>query len=262
MDAGRVLATGTPAALIAARGAATLEDAFISYLEEADGRARRADRRSRRGARPTQPRGASRAAAGRGSACGGCSPTRSARRWNCCAIRSGSASRCSARRLLMLVFGFGISTDVNNLSFAVLDHDQTPESRAYLEELRGSTYFIEKPPLADYADLEKRLQDGDIKAAHRNPAGLRPRHQARPARLRSAPGSTARCRSAPQTIRGYLQGMHQLYLADPAVEDHAAGAARRPPISRSGSSTTRISTASTPWCRRRSRCCWRCSRRS
>ena len=38
MDAGRVLATDTPADLVKARGAATLEDAFISYLEEATGR--------------------------------------------------------------------------------------------------------------------------------------------------------------------------------------------------------------------------------
>ena len=38
MHAGRVLATGTPAELVKARGAATLEDAFISYLEEATGR--------------------------------------------------------------------------------------------------------------------------------------------------------------------------------------------------------------------------------
>ena len=66
----------------------------------------------------------------------------------------------------MLVFGFGVTTDVNNLSFAVLDHDQSPESRAYLEELRGSTYFTEKPPLVDYGGLEKRLQSGDIKACH------------------------------------------------------------------------------------------------
>ena len=36
MDAGRVLKTGTPAELIAARGAATLEEAFISYLKEAE----------------------------------------------------------------------------------------------------------------------------------------------------------------------------------------------------------------------------------
>jgi ribosome-dependent ATPase len=37
MDQGRVLATDTPARLIQARGAATLEDAFISYLEAAAG---------------------------------------------------------------------------------------------------------------------------------------------------------------------------------------------------------------------------------
>ncbi len=37
MDSGRVLATGTPAELVAARGAATLEEAFIGYLEAAMG---------------------------------------------------------------------------------------------------------------------------------------------------------------------------------------------------------------------------------
>src|SRR6185437_13227952 len=35
MDSGRVLATDTPARLIEARGAATLEEAFITYLEDA-----------------------------------------------------------------------------------------------------------------------------------------------------------------------------------------------------------------------------------
>src|SRR5271155_5431897 len=37
MDSGHVLATDTPAGLIKARGAAKLEDAFISHLEEATG---------------------------------------------------------------------------------------------------------------------------------------------------------------------------------------------------------------------------------
>ena len=83
----------------------------------------------------------------------------------------------------MLVFGFGVSTDVNNLSFAVLDHDQSPESRAYLEELRGSSYFVEKPPLADYGEIENRMKSGNIQGRHRNPAGLRPRYQARTSRL-------------------------------------------------------------------------------
>ena len=81
---------------------------------------------------------------------------------------------------LMLVFGFGISTDVNSLTFAVLDHDHSHESRAYLEELRGSSYFVEKPPLTSYADLEKRLADGSIAAAVEIPPGLWPRHRPRP----------------------------------------------------------------------------------
>src|ERR1700726_2434688 len=37
MDSGRALATDTPAGLVEARGCSTLEDAFISYLEQAAG---------------------------------------------------------------------------------------------------------------------------------------------------------------------------------------------------------------------------------
>jgi ribosome-dependent ATPase len=49
---------------------------------------------------------------------------------------------------LMIIFGFGITTDVDTLTFATLDRDQTPESRAWLGEVRGSRYFIEKAPAA------------------------------------------------------------------------------------------------------------------
>ena len=51
MDSGRVLATDTPAELIKARGVATLEDAFISYLEEATGSRASASEGSRPGRR-------------------------------------------------------------------------------------------------------------------------------------------------------------------------------------------------------------------
>jgi ribosome-dependent ATPase len=119
--------------------------------------------------------------------------------------------------LLMLVFGFGISTDVNNLSFAVLDRDQTPESRAYLEELRGSAYFLEKAPLADYADLEKRLQNGTVEAAIEVAPGFgRDIKRGRPVWVSAWIDGAMPFRA--QTIRGYLQGMHQLYLVDPAVK--------------------------------------------
>ena len=160
---------------------------------------------------------------------------------------------------LMLVLGFGISTDVNSLTFAVLDHDQSHESRAYLEELRGSAYFVEKPPLVDYADLENRLADGEIDAGIEIPPGFgRDIARGRPVSV-AAWIDGARPFIA-QTIRGYLQAMHQLYLTDPAVTTSQPAHASAGRVSRSGSSTIRISTASMRWCRHSSRWSWRCSR--
>ena len=214
-DSGRVLATGAPAALVKARGVATLEDAFISYLEEA------------MGSRPT----ASEIVAAPAETA---EPPRDApesswfspRRLFAYTIRETLEVLRDPIRLgfglfgttlLMLVFGFGVSTDVNNLSFAVLDHDQSPESRAYLEELRGSTYFIEKPPLADYQELENRLRSGSIKAAVEIPPGFgRDIKRGRPTWVGAWVDGAMPFRA--ETIRGYLQGMHALYLTDPAVK--------------------------------------------
>jgi ribosome-dependent ATPase len=223
MDSGRVLATDTPAGLVRARGVATLEDAFISYLEEATG-----SRTSPTG----EPTAANLRQAQRISSVVADQRQAGSRSWFSLQrllaytvretlellrdpIRLGFGLFGTA--LLMLVFGFGISTDVNNLSFAVLDRDQTPESRAYLEELRGSTYFVEKAPVADYADLEKRLKDGEIEASIEIPPGFgRDIKRGRPAWVGAWVDGAMPFRA--QTIRGYLQGMHQLYLADPAVK--------------------------------------------
>ncbi|HBK08671.1 MAG TPA: multidrug ABC transporter ATP-binding protein [Acetobacteraceae bacterium] len=210
MDSGHVLATDTPASLIRARDAACLEDAFISFLEEASG-----------------PRAAPAAAA----LAHADQPQRQGRSWFsprrlfAYTIRETlellrDPIRMSfglfGTAMLMLVFGFGISTDVENLSFAVLDRDQTPESRAYLEELRGSTYFTEESPLIDYGDLEKRLTNGDITAAIEIPPGFgRDIARGRPVSVSATVDGAMPFRA--QTIRGYLQGIHLLYLTDPAV---------------------------------------------
>ncbi len=48
--------------------------------------------------------------------------------------------------LLMLVFGFGITTDVEHIRYATLDLDQSPESRTYLEQFAVSErYFTHTP---------------------------------------------------------------------------------------------------------------------
>jgi ribosome-dependent ATPase len=215
MDSGRVLATDTPANLVKVRGVATLEDAFISYLEQATGSPAAETTEivaSTNTAAVTQPPPPRRRAF-------------SVQRVLAYTIRETIELLRDPIRLgfalfgtafLMLVFGFGISMDVNNLSFAVLDHDNTHESRAYLEELRGSTYFIEKRPLTDYADLQKRLQSGDIDAAVEIPPAFgRDIERGRPAWVGAWVDGAMPFRA--ETIRGYLQAMHQLYLADPAV---------------------------------------------
>ena len=92
MDAGRVLAIGTPAALTKARNCENLEDAFISYLEEAISARRTLAgsqlRRQETCARKKSSRSCQQSPVP-GSARAACSPTRSARRSNSCGIRSG-----------------------------------------------------------------------------------------------------------------------------------------------------------------------------
>jgi ribosome-dependent ATPase len=219
MDSGHVLATDTPAGLVQARGAATLEEAFIGHLEQAT-------RQRSAASVPPPPAPAETPDLAP-------PPHRlfSLRRLVAYTIREALELLRDPIRLgfslfgtalLMLVFGFGVSTDVNNLSFAVLDQDQSPESRAYLEELRGSNYFVEKAVIVNDADLINRLRSGDIKAAIEIPPnfGLDIK-RGRPAFVSALVDGAMPFRA--ETIRGYLQGMHQLYLSDPIV--NASGSA-------------------------------------
>ncbi|WP_027578361.1 ribosome-associated ATPase/putative transporter RbbA [Bradyrhizobium sp. Ai1a-2] len=216
MHEGHVLATDRPAGLIKARNAKSLEDAFISFLEQEKPGTPSAvtlDQPQAIAAEPEKIAGRDRRS------------FFSLRRLFAYTIREGLELVRDRIRLmfalfgtalLMIVFGFGISADVNNLSFAVLDRDQTPESRAYLSELRGSPYFLEKPPLKDYADLDRRLKNGDISASIEIPPnfGLDIK-RGRPAYVSAWIDGAMPFRAA--TIRGYLQGMHQLYLSDPVL---------------------------------------------
>ena len=44
--------------------------------------------------------------------------------------------------LLMLLFGFGITSDVKNIRYAEFDRDQSASSRAFLEQFRGSPEYL------------------------------------------------------------------------------------------------------------------------
>lgn len=215
MDAGRVLATGAPADLVRQRGARDLEDAYVGYLEEAA---------QARAAAPIRPIAGSgtRIAAVSG---GGSAQPFSVRRMLAYTLRESRELLRDPIRLafalggtvfLMLVFGFGITTDVDSLSFAVLDRDNTHESRAWLEELRGSSYFEERPPLRDAADLQDRLKRGEVAATIEIPPGFgRDVKRARLTEVGVWIDGAMPFRA--ETIRGYLQGVHRQYLAGHAI---------------------------------------------
>lgn len=215
MNAGRVLATGTPAELMASRRAASLEDAFIEYLETAAGGTPPPRATSSIESRPAAPAGA-------GQRRRAFSPRRLlAYSWREMLEFRRDPVRLSfalfGTLFLMVIFGLGINTDVENLSFAVLDRDQTRESRAYLEGLRGSAYFVEQAPVTTYAGLEQGLMGGAFSVALEIPSGFGRDLQRRAAAEIGAWVDGAMPFRA-ETTRGYLEGVHQRFLADLAHE--------------------------------------------
>jgi ribosome-dependent ATPase len=210
MHAGKVLASGTPVKLIETRQAASLEDAFIAYLEEATGDQRGNGSRTPRPHRAGSSSSTSRPAGGRAFSIGRLAAytIRESLELSRDPVRLAFALLGTA--FLMLVFGFGINTDVDHLPFAVLDRDQTPESRAYLEQLRGSIYFAERAPIATYDDLDRRLASGELKVAVEIPPGFgRDVRRGRPAEVGAWVDGAMPFRA--ETTRGYLQGAHQQY---------------------------------------------------
>ncbi|WP_317205392.1 ribosome-associated ATPase/putative transporter RbbA [Janthinobacterium sp.] len=211
MHAGRVLVSDAPAELVRKRGTATLELAFIAYLEEAGGAA--AATPAVAAAKPLAPP----AAAPRR---GGFSLNRLlSYMWReTLELRRDPVRATLAlggSLILMFVIGFGISLDVENLSYAVLDHDQTGLSRDYTLNLAGSRYFIEHPVLRDYADLDQRMRSGELALAIEIPPGFaRSVERGAPAQIAAWVDGAMPMRA--ETVQGYVQGMHQLWLADQA----------------------------------------------
>jgi len=71
-----------------------------------------------------------------------------------------------------MTFGYGITFDVENLSFAVLDRDQSADSRQLVESFSGSRYFRQQPVLQSEADIDRRLRAGDLRLAISIPPGF------------------------------------------------------------------------------------------
>jgi len=223
MHAGRVLVTGAPEEIADNRGEGNLEEAFIRYLEEAQSAVEAKADASQ--ALFSEQQSAA-AKVGEVQAVKPVSGVLNMRRLLSYARRERLELRRDPVRLtlallgsviLMLVMGYGLSMDVEDLTFAVLDHDQTSASRDYTLNIAGSSYFIEKPPLSDYADIDRRMKSGELGLAIEIPPGFA-RDVARGRQVEIGAWIDGAMPQRAETIRGYVQGMHQLWLAAKARE--------------------------------------------
>ncbi|RBP32661.1 ribosome-dependent ATPase [Marinobacter pelagius] len=115
--------------------------------------------------------------------------------------------------LLMLILGYGITLDVEDLSFAVLDQDQSPQSRDYVTAFSGSRYFIERPPIADMAELEQRMRSGELSLALVIPPGYgRDLKRGQDTEIGVWVDGAMPFRG--ETIKGYVEGIHYSYFKE------------------------------------------------
>jgi len=231
MHAGRVLAVGAPAELAGRHGAGTLEDAFVAYLKAAVGETDAEENGAipARGKRPIMQEGES---SHSGNGLVGCPRFFDPRRMVSYARRETLELMRDPIRLtlallgsaiLMLVMGYGITLDVEDLTVAVLDRDQSTVSRDYTLNIAGSRYFIEKEPIRDYNELDRRMRSGKLALAIEIPPGFaRDLSRGRPVSIGAWIDGAMPTRA--ETIQAYVRGMHAQWLARKAREAGRGGA--------------------------------------
>ncbi|WP_313479576.1 ribosome-associated ATPase/putative transporter RbbA [Stutzerimonas kunmingensis] len=227
MHAGKVLDSDVPARLVEKRGAKTLEEAFIGYLVEAEGGTAAPASQPGAADHEEQPSAAPAEHGGHGS--GGFSLQRMfSYLWRETLELQRDPVRATlalgGSLLLMFVIGFGITMDVEDLSYAVLDRDQTTLSQNYTLNLAGSRYFTEHAPIIDYEDLDRRMRNGELSLAIEIPPGFS-RDVLRGQNVQIGAWIDGAMPQRAETVQGYVQGMHQHWLLVQASERSGASAA-------------------------------------
>lgn len=210
MHAGKVLASDTPQALVEQRGSNSLEEAFIAWLKEAQPSSPVPEEPTSAVAsysRHTTPRQAF-----------------SLRRLFSYSRREALELRSDPVRstlallgtvILMFIMGYGISMDVEDLRFAVLDRDQTLSSQGWSQNIAGSRYFIEQAPLHSYDELDRRMRDGELAVAIEIPPNFG-RDIARGTPVQIGVWVDGAMPNRAETVRGYVQAMHLAWLQEMA----------------------------------------------
>lgn len=216
MHAGKVLITDTPEAIKAQKSADTLEAAFIEYLVEAQ-------------MPSTHTNASEQGLALAASTITQQTPSKRAkglRRLLSYASRETLELMRDPIRLtmsflgsmvLMVVIGYGITMDVEDLSYAVFDRDQSSISLDYRNALSGSRYFDEKPAITSYADMDKRMKSGEISLAVEIPPEFG-QYVHKGEQVEIGAWIDGAMPSRAETIEGYVTGIHVKWLLQQASQ--------------------------------------------
>lgn len=119
--------------------------------------------------------------------------------------------------ILMVALSWSVSFDVKDLTFTVLDRDQTTESRRFTEYFSGSRYFHEQPPLSSPSDIDTALQSAQTRLVIEIPEGFG-RDMLAGRRPEAAFYVDGAMPFNASNIQGYIGGIFALYGQDLARE--------------------------------------------
>ena len=115
--------------------------------------------------------------------------------------------------VLMLVFGHGMSQEVEQVGLAVLDDDRSAASRAYVDHFTHSSHFRFLGTLASPAQVEPLLATGGARVIVRIDAGFaRELQRGGVARVQFIVDGTFT--ASARTLRGYLEAIHAAAAAE------------------------------------------------
>ncbi|MEC8231133.1 MAG: ribosome-associated ATPase/putative transporter RbbA, partial [Pseudomonadota bacterium] len=214
MHAGEVLITDTPEAIKASKSADTLEHAFIDYLIQAQ---TPANQNQKPAQNASESFSAYKAAPLIKRAKGFRRLLSYASRETLELIRDPIRLTMSflGSMMLMMVIGYGITMDVEDLNYAVFDHDQSSISLNYRNALSGSRYFNEQSAIADYADMDRRISSGELSLAVEIPPEFGQKVQkGEPVEIGAWIDGSMPSRA--ETIQGYVTGIHLKWLLQQA----------------------------------------------
>ena len=216
MHAGKVLTVGKPDDIARERGEGSLEKAFIGYLEEASGLNVEEDNAPSAPVQADSPADLSQK-----SSEAAIPVIRSfdfRRLWAYSRRELMELLRDPIRMIfafigpviLMIAFGYGISFDINDVTFTVLDQDRTPESRELIENISSSPYFTRITDAVSIEEAQDQMLRGKAQVIIEIPTDFG-KHMLQGKIPEISVSLNGSMPSRAETIKGYIGGITAQY---------------------------------------------------